>query len=177
MTQHHDQMVIRLDAFLASWGAVSRKTCTGVPWSLLEQGMHINGVELNAVALALQSLVKDWTGISVLLQLDSQTAVAYINHLGGTVSLHLTELAKGLWLWALCRDLVLVAQHIPGMDNQIADSESRELRDHLDWNLSPAVFQRINTIRGPVEVDLFASRLSYQLECFFSWRPDPWQKL
>ena len=60
--------------------------------------------------------------------------------LGRTVSPQLTELPKGLWLWALCRDLMLVAQHIPGVENQIADSESRELRDRLDWKLSPAAF-------------------------------------
>ena len=83
MIQHHEQMVIRSDASLAGWGAVCRKTCTGGLWSLLEQGMHINGLELKAATLALQSLVKDWTGISVLLQLDIQTAVVCINHLGG----------------------------------------------------------------------------------------------
>ena len=93
--------------------------------------------------------------------------------LGGTVSPQLTDLAKNLWLWSLCRDLVLTAQHIPGVDNQIADSESRELKDRLDWKLSPAVFRTINAIWGPLEVDLFASRLSYQLTRFFSWRPDP----
>ena len=68
---------------------------------------------------------------------------------------------------------MLVAQHIPGVDNQIAGLESRELRDLLAWKLSPEVFQRINTIWGPLEVDLFASHLSYQLDHFFSWRPDP----
>ena len=54
----------------------------GGPWSPSNQEMHINCLELKAAALALQSLVKDQTGISVLLQLDSQTAVSYINHLG-----------------------------------------------------------------------------------------------
>ena len=135
-----------MDASLASWGAVCGKTHTGGPWSPMEQGMYINGLELKAATLALQALVKDQIEILVLLQLDSQTAESYINHLGGQISPQLTDLAKGLWLWALCRDLVLVAQHILGVDNHIADSESRELRDHLDcsWKLSPAAFQRIN---------------------------------
>ena len=173
LIQHHEQMVIRSDASLTGWGAVCGETRTGGPWSPSEQEMHINCLELKAAALALQSLIKDRTGISVLLQLDSQTAVSYINHLGGTVSPRLTELAKSLWLWALRRDLVLTAQHIPGVVNQIADLESRVLKDRLDWKLSPVVFQRINAIWGPLEVDLFASRLSYQLDRFFSWRPDP----
>lgn len=173
LIRHQEQMVICSDASLAGWGAVCGKTRTGGPWSPSEQELHINCLELKAATLALQSLVKDRTGISVLLQLDSQTAVSYINHLGGTVSPQLTDLAKNLWLWSLCRDLVLTAQHIPGVDNQIADSESRELKDRLDWKLSPAVFRTINAIWGPLEVDLFASRLSHQLSRFFSWRPDP----
>ena len=173
LIRHQEQMVICSDASLAGWGAVCGKTHTGGPWSPSEQELHINCLELKAATLALQSLVKDRMGISVLLQLDSQTAVLYINHLGGTVSPQLTDLAKNLWLWSLCRDLVLTAQHIPGVDNQIADSESRELKDRLDWKLSPAVFRTINAIWGPLEVDLFASRLSHQLSRFFSWRLDP----
>ena len=71
--------------------------------------------------------------------------------LGGTNLSPAHRYGKYLWLWALCRDLVLVVQHIPGVDNQIADSQSRELRDHLDcsWKLSPAAFQRINAIWVP----------------------------
>ena len=92
---------------------------------------------------------------------------------GGTVSPQLTDLAKNLWLWYLCRDLVLTAQHIPGVDNQIVDLEASEPKDRLDWKLSPGVFQTINAIWGPLEVDLFASRLSYQSSRFFSWRPYP----
>ena len=82
----------------------------------------------------------------------------------------LTSLARYLWLWALQRDISLTAQHIPGVSNLAADTESR---DRTDWKLSPAVFNKINQIFGPLEVDLFASRLTYQLPRYFSWRPDP----
>ena len=83
LIRHQEQMVICSDASLAGWEAVCGKTRTGGPWSPSEQELHINCLELKAATLALQSLVKDRTGISVLLQLDSQTAVSYINHLGG----------------------------------------------------------------------------------------------
>ena len=66
--------MIRLDPSLASWGAVCGKTHTGGLWSPMEQGMHINGLELKAATLA---LVKDQIKIMVLLQLDSQTAESY----------------------------------------------------------------------------------------------------
>ena len=146
---------------------------TGGPWSPEEQRMHINCLELTAAILAVQAFAKDRSGMSILLQLDNQTAVAYVNHLGGTVSLQLVKLAKILWLWALRRGIMLSAQHIPGVSNQVADAESRVTVDRLDWKLSVAVFQKINAVWGPLEVDLFATRLSTQPDRFFSWRPDP----
>ena len=45
--------------------------------------------------------------------------------------------------------------------------------DRHDWKLCPQVFRSINTTFGPLEVDLFASRLTTQLPTFVSWRPDP----
>ena len=39
--------------------------------------------------------------------------------------------------------------------------------------LCPRIFQAIKEAFGPLDVDLFASRLTYQIPCFFSWRPDP----
>ena len=109
-----------------------------------------------------------WT----ILQLDNSTAAAYINNLGGTVSPALTALAKSIWLWALERDLMITAQHIPGVTNMIADRKSRLEGDRSNWMLSRSVFHKISQILGPLEVDLFASRLTYQLPWFFSRRPD-----
>ena len=39
--------------------------------------------------------------------------------------------------------------------------------------LNPALFQRIQHQFPSVNADLFASRLTFQLPRFFSWRPDP----
>ena len=47
------------------------------------------------------------------------------------------------------------------------------MKDRSDWKLNPSVFQRILTLFPVLNVDLFASRLTYQLPRFFSWRPDP----
>lgn len=47
------------------------------------------------------------------------------------------------------------------------------MRDRTDWKLCPEVFQMINSQLGPLQVDLFASRLSNQLPQYVSWRPDP----
>ena len=63
--------------------------------------MHIKCLELLPADLAMKAFLKDYRRISVLLQLDNSTVVAYINNLGGTVLSALTSLAKSLWLWAL----------------------------------------------------------------------------
>ena len=49
----------------------------------LEPGRAGNAYKLLAATLAVQSFLKDHTAVSVLLQLNNQTAVAYINNLGG----------------------------------------------------------------------------------------------
>ena len=54
--------------------------------------MHINCLELLAATLAVKAFLKDQRGVSVKLQLDNQTAVAYISNMGGTVSPQLTNL-------------------------------------------------------------------------------------
>ena len=39
--------------------------------------------------------------------------------------------------------------------------------------LNPQIFYQINLCMGPLEIDLFASRLTKQLLRFCGWRPDP----
>ena len=79
-------------------------------------------------------------------------------------------------MWCLERNIQVVAQHLPGSSNKIADEESRTLRDRSDWMLNPQIFTRVNQMFGPLKVDLFASRLTTQLPVFYSWRPDPLAK-
>ena len=51
--------------------------------------------------------------------------------------------------------------------------ESRSMKDRCDCMLNPLVFNQIQLQIGPLEIDLFASRLTKQLPQFYSWRPDP----
>ncbi len=71
-------------------------------------------------------------------------------------------------------NITIKAQHLPGRLNQVADSESRTMLERSDWKLDSRVFQQIHQLWGPMEVDLFASRLTTQCPVFFSWRPDPY---
>ena len=54
-----------------------------------------------------------------------------------------------------------------------ADSESRVFSSSTEWSLHPEVFDHINEIWGPFEIDLFASRLNFKIPTYVSWKPDP----
>ena len=69
------------------------------------------------------------------LKMDSMSALTYINKLGGNISPQLNNLAKELWLWCMERSILLKAQHLAGVLNTIADDESREMKDWMDWKL------------------------------------------
>ncbi|XP_065185967.1 uncharacterized protein LOC135816795 [Sycon ciliatum] len=166
-------MVIETDASTIGWGASFNNVRTGGPWSPQERHMHINCLELLAASLAIKSYAKDATDVVIHLKMDNTTALTYINKLGGTVSPELNRLTKELWVWCFQRNITLKASHLAGSLNVIADEESRVMKDRSDWMLCPKIFQRINSRFGPLDVDLFASRLSHQLPQYVSWRPDP----
>ena len=79
-------MVITTDASLQGWGA-------HVGASAEEADAHINGLELRAVLLGLQSLVKE-VEIHVQIFTDSTTTQAYIRKMKGTRSPPCNEMAK-----------------------------------------------------------------------------------
>ena len=57
--------------------------------------------------------------------------------------------------------------------NMEADSESRVFSTSTEWSLHPEVFDHINEMWGPFEIDLFASRLNFQVPTYVSCNPDP----
>lgn len=97
---------------------------------------------------------------------------AYINHLEGTYSQRMNSLAMQIWKWYIKWQIFLKAEHLPGVMNQVADEESRTVRDHCDWMIYPHIFSQIERKLGPLEMDLFASRLMHQLPQYFSWKLD-----
>ena len=164
-------LVIKTDASLVGWGARCLDQRTGGLWSVKEQELHINALELTAVLLAIQTFTKERKHQHILVRTDNTTAKSYINHIGGTHSPTLNAIALSIWNWCLERHLHLSAEYLPGVENQIADAESRHSEDRCDWMLHPQVFKQINSLMGPLDVDFFASRLTHQLPKFFSWKP------
>ena len=78
-----------------------------------------------------------------------------------------------MWMWCLERNIHITAQHLPRVQNCIADAESWMMHDQSDWQLNSVLFNRIVNLFGPVEADMFASHLTTQYPVYFSWQPDP----
>ena len=112
--------------------------------------MHINCLEALAAFLAVKCFVRERRNLTKLLRMDNMSAVTYVNKLGGTVSQSLTSITKNLWLWYMQRDITLVAEHLPRVQNCVADEESRVMKDRTDWMLNPEVFRLINRQMGPL---------------------------
>ena len=166
-------LIIQSDASKKGWGAVLDGSKIGGRWAPLEACKHINILELQAALFGLKSFVEGYKNIHVQLQLDNTTAVAYVNNMGGFKSTELDKVAKELWEWVISRDIWVSAVHIPGLYNVDADEQSRHFHDQHEWCLSTAVFQDITAEYPDLNIDLFASRLTYKCETYCSWKPDP----
>ena len=123
-------VMIDSDASSKDWGAIlNSKSRTGGVWSTEKALHHINYLELLAAFLAIQAFGKTWERITILLRIDNVTAVTYINQKGGTTSNQLCQLSLSIWSWCTAKSLLLVAEHLPGHLNTMADQESQSIRD------------------------------------------------
>ena len=75
-----------------------------------------------------------------------------------------------MWNWCLQRNILITAEHLPGVSNVLAGTESRTFIDSSDWKLQPKIIQYFLKDR---EIDLFATRLTNQLKSYVSWQPVP----
>ena len=94
---------------------------------------------------------------------DNSTSVSYINKQGGTE------------VWETCIQHLshLSAAHIPGKHNVIADLASHKFQDSAEWMICTDILDKLCSIFGIPDIDLFESRLNKQLEHYASWLPDP----
>ena len=165
-------LVLESDASQKGWGTRCMETSTGGLWSVTEAQHHINYLELLAAFLALKTFANYQKGL-ILLKMDNVLAVTYINQKGGTHSTQLCNLALQVWEWCIQKGIMLQAEHLPGNSNVVADIKSRTIRDRCDWMINPKIFQKLQQSLGPLEIDLFASRLTKQLPKYYSCWPDP----
>jgi hypothetical protein len=161
------------DASLRGWGAHCGEQAVQGLWSPDLVGLHINLLELRAVALALEAFLPCLPKGVIRIRSDNSTVVAYINRQGGTVSRSLSVQAESLLIWASEHGLSLVAVHIQGAANILADALSRA---HAivasEWTLSHRVLARVWARFFKPLVDLFASRFNHRLPVYASPVPD-----
>ena len=108
-------VVIQTDASHQGWGACKSEIHTGGRWSLQEQNLHINHLELMSVDYALQALVKHHQNLHIQVEVNNMTVMSYINHKGGTHSPELSCLAVRIWRWCLHRGITLSVEYLPGV--------------------------------------------------------------
>lgn len=161
------------DASLSGWGAAYNGQSTGGRWSHDEATHHINVLELKAAYFALQTFFSKSENMHIRILIDNTTAVAYINNMGGSHSESCNDVANCIWSWGLQRNLWLSAAHLPGSQNIEADRASRIFDDNTEWKLHSDIFQMVTEKFFMPTIDLFASRINYQVSPYVAWHPDP----
>ena len=168
------EVTLTTDVSLVGWGCMLGETRTGGSWSPDEKSKHINYLELLAVYLALQSFTPQVTGKHVKVMVDNMTALSDINHMGTGKCKHRHQLVKDIWLWCMEHNVWLTAVHIPGAENIDADLQSRVFNTNTEWTLNKPIFAAaISKLGVSPNIDLFASRLNFQIQPYVSFHPDP----
>ena len=166
-------LTILSNVLMQGWGATCQGKTTNGKWSSQESIQHINLLELKAAFLGLKTFLKNQSHKVVLVTLDNSMAVAYLNNKGGTHSVPLMSLTLEIWTWCLQRNILISAQHVPGKENTVADSESLTSLDSTDWQLDPTV---ITPFLTNWNTDLFASRLTAQPRQYLKAYESAWSR-
>ena len=146
----------------------------GGRWLPHKTSYHINCLELLAGSLAIMSFTKNKARAQVLLLMDNISAVIYINKMDGDSLPHVVlPSQKPLGLVSHPQYPSVSSIHSRSAECRSRLEISRVFQNSSDWKQNPAVFDCLYHKWGPLNIYLFASRLSFQLDQFVSWRPDP----
>ena len=145
-------------------------------WNEEEREGHINFQELLAIKIGLETNFKLKYNQHIQCFTDSSVAVSCITKFGSCKP-KLNKVTREIWEHCIKRGNFITASHIPGVHNINADRLSREHDIELEWKLNPVFFNQISSLFGPFEIDLFASRVNFQMKPYAAWRPDPDAKI
>ena len=162
---------ILTDASDTGWGATwGAKTLRG-EWSVRQTRWSINARELKAIVLAISSWAPQLSGRSIQIFSDNVAAAATIRRRGSPCAPLLCRLAQELEEVCLQFHLKVVASHVAGERNVVADSLSRRRPQPSEWSLSERVFESLCRRWGRPEVDLCATQDNAKTEVFVSPLP------
>ena len=159
---------------LQCWINSARSLPSQAHWTPEEVSNHINYLEMLAVLFFLKAFHKELSREHVHARIDNMTAVSDLGKIGTSHSKKWNNLTRALWDWCLDNNMWLTTSHIPEKENTLADAESRKSRKETQWTLDRGIFhEAVTKIHVEHQIDLFASRLSYQLRPFVAYQPDP----
>ena len=159
------------DASQIGWGGHYSKEIAQGFWDIEMSQKHSNIRELMAVLLSIRAFRSHIENKTIQILSDNVTTVAYINHMGGPME-ELTDIAKLIWAEAVQYNITIVARHLSGKLNTLADGLSRAVDKH-EWMLARPLFLYLDEVWGPHTIDRFASAASSQLPIYNSRFQDP----
>jgi len=121
-------------------------------------------LKITAVHNALKSFLPLLQGKALQIRCDNIATVAHLNHMGGR-SPQMNNVMRMIHQLCKSSHIQLMATYLPGVDNMMADHLS-SLWPHHEWQLSPAMFCRLNQGFGPHTIDRTASASNSQLPRF-----------
>ena len=164
-------LTIRTDASgLWGWGGHSARGATQSAWTWKEVDRHINWKEMEAGRGCLSDQMRRHD--HVLLEMDSTTAVSFINRMGGTRSVSLRDKALEIWKLVLSRQAWVTARWIPREINQVADLLSKEHLLTWEFGLKVKMVDMVTSQWGQPTMDLFASENFHIVETYCSLEAD-----
>ena len=162
---------ITLDVSVWGWRAVCNSVTTEWPWSQNETLFQINYLQSSSPLVFPEGPPTSSNSLSLHGQYFSHFLLQ--SQRRDNIIIPMQSSQGDLAMVHVSEHLTIVANHLPGHLNMVADAEPRILRDHWDWQLHPANFHKITLKWGLFTVDLFASRLAHHLPVYFTWRRDP----
>ncbi len=130
------QMTITTDAFSTQgWGDMQVQG----KWDFNEKSQHINMLEMEAVIRTCRHFRDFIQGKRLLVRSDNATVVSYLNKEGGTRAPSICMITWRFLKWVIQKKVDIRAEHVPGIQNSLADRLSREFVSPLEWRLHPGV--------------------------------------
>lgn len=168
---NHDvscQRIVYSDASNTGYGGYSVENPFSIAhgmWSDIEKTNSSTWKELTAVKKVFLSLLTQLSGKNLKWFTDNQNVVSIVSK--GSTKTVLQALALDIFRICLKYNVNLEMVWIPRLENEKADYLSR-IVDLDDWGISAYIFDLIESLWGPHEIDWFASDDNFKLTVFYS---------
>ena len=113
-------------------GAYCKVVSRGGKWSKEEKLFHINVLELLALKSAILASTKNFSYLTIHVQVNKKVALASLLNTGGTRNPQLLKIRKSIWNHLLSHQITISIEYLPSRLNVRTDWESRNATDSSD---------------------------------------------